>query len=349
MAKIDDVARRAGVSKGTVSNVFSQKRPTSKKVTDRVLKASRELNYVPNHIARSLVTKKTMAIGLTLPHGNFFFSSFHTQFINGVVLEASALGYRVLLDTISAKEVKTPTLASYPIDGAIVLGPTEEDERIRMLHRHRIPFVTVGKIMNADITDALTVNSDNERIIRDIVGYLTGLGHRDILFLNAGKRMTVAAERTEAFVDALAERGIETLPHMIHYKPPIDSDEYMKYGYDETAQVLGALQTKVTAVIADDDRTALSAMNAIKDAGLSVPEDISMFVICGDQSMMHQTTPALTGMDLQPSELGVRAVRLLMHQLGVLEGEYSRNWIVDSPIIVRHSCSPVRSELSPQQ
>lgn len=87
MAKIDDVARLAGVSKGTVSNVFSQKRPTSKKVTERVLNASKELNYVPNHIARSLVTKKTMAIGLTIPHGHFFFSVFHNQFINGVVLE----------------------------------------------------------------------------------------------------------------------------------------------------------------------------------------------------------------------------------------------------------------------
>jgi DNA-binding LacI/PurR family transcriptional regulator len=64
MAKIDDVAHRAGVSKGTVSNVFSQKRPASKQVTERVMNAARELNYVPNHIARSLVTKKTMAIGL---------------------------------------------------------------------------------------------------------------------------------------------------------------------------------------------------------------------------------------------------------------------------------------------
>lgn len=339
MAKIDDVARLAGVSKGTVSNVFSQKRPTSRKVTERVLKASKELNYVPNHIARSLVTKKTMAIGLTIPHGNFFFSAFHNQFINGVVLEASTYGYRVLLDMIAAEEVKTPSLASYPIDGAIVLGPTEEDKRIRMLHRNEVPFVTVGKIMNQDLANGLTVNNDNARMMQDICNYLVRMGHRNIMFLNAGKRMTVAVERTEAFVRTLSAHGIPAWPQLIHYKPPIHSVQYLTYGYDEVYRELSTKQNEVTAIIADDDRTALNALNAVKDAGLSVPEDVSLFVICGDLSMMQQVAPPLTGMDLQPSELGSQAVRLLMHKLGVLEGKFAEHWIVDSHIIERSSCS----------
>jgi len=80
-------------------------------------------------------------------------------------------------------------------------------------------------------------------------------------------------------------------------------------------------------------------LNAVKDAGLSVPEDVSLFVICGDLSMMQQVAPPLTGMDLQPSELGSQAVRLLMHKLGVLEGKFAEHWIVDSHIIERSSCS----------
>ncbi|MFF2479415.1 LacI family DNA-binding transcriptional regulator [Paenibacillus sp. NPDC058071] len=341
MAKIDDVARMAGVSKGTVSNVFSQKRPTSKKVTEKVLRISKELNYVPNHIARSLVTKKTMAIGLTIPHGNFFFSVFHNQFINGVILEASRYGYRVLLDMIAAEEVKTPSLASYPIDGAIVLGPTAEDKRIQLLHQNQLPFVTVGKIINEGLQNVLTVNNDNEQIIRDICDYLIGLGHRNIMFLNAGERMTVSIERTDAFIRTLEDHGIDYENYMVHYKPDIHSEKYITYGYDETYHILGTLEKRVTAIIADDDRTALSALNAIKDIGMSVPEDISLFVICGDLSMMHQVTPPLSGMDLQPSELGVQSVKLLMHKLGVLEGDYLDNWIVNSNIIERSSCSAV--------
>ncbi|RXZ82900.1 LacI family transcriptional regulator [Paenibacillaceae bacterium] len=344
MAKIDDVARLAGVSKGTVSNVFSQKRPTSKKVTERVLRVSRELNYVPNHIARSLVTKKTMAIGLTIPHGNFFFSVFHTQFINGVILEASSYGYRVLLDMIPAEEVKTPSLASYPIDGAIVLGPTEEDERIDSLYQHQIPFVTVGKIINQAIGDASTVNNDNSQIIRDICDYLISRGHRNMMFLNAAQRMTVSIEREEAFIQTLRDHRIDLQEHMIHYKPPIHSTEYMNYGYDETVHVIRDLGQPVTAIIADDDRTAFSVMNAIKDMGLSVPEDISLFVICGDLSIMQQASPAMTGMDLQPSELGVQSVKLLMRKLN--DPGYSDNWIVNSKIIERSSCASVEAASS---
>jgi DNA-binding LacI/PurR family transcriptional regulator len=341
MAKIDDVALLAGVSKGTVSNVFSQKRPTSKKVTERVLKASKELNYVPNHIARSLVTKKTMAIGLTIPHGNFFFSAFHNQFINGVVLEASRFGYRVLLDMLPVLQVKTPSLASYPIDGAIVLGPMEEDERIRLLDLNGIPFVTVGKIFNAKVKEAPTVNNDNVGIVHDICDYLIARGHVNLMFLNATEGMTVSMERRKAFSEALAMHRIVIRDAMHHYKPRIQSDQYLHYGYAETIRVIRESGEKVTAIIADDDRAAFNAMNAIKDLGLRIPEDISLFVICGDLSMMHRTMPPLTGMDLQPSELGVQSVKLLMHKLGSNEGDYPDHVIIASKIVEGASCSSI--------
>jgi len=165
------------------------------------------------------------------------------------------------------------------------------------------------------------------------------------MFMNAGEKMTVSIERTEEFVRVLNEHNIDIGEHMIHYKPDIHSDEYIKYGYDETIDVIGSQKKNVTAIIADDDRTALCVMNAVQDMGLNVPGDLSLFVICGDLSMMHQVTPSLTGMDLQPSELGVQSVRLLMHKLGVLEGEYEDNWIVNSSIIERNSCSPITQSI----
>ena len=337
MAKIDDVARRAGVSKGTVSNVFSQKRPTSKEVAERVLRVSRELNYVPNHIARSLVTKKTMAIGLTIPHGQFFFSAFHNQFINAVILEASYYGYRVLLDTMPSQEVKTESIASYPIDGAIVMSPTEQDERIHSMQVGQIPFVTVGR--NAMLEEAAIVDSDNAGIMRDICHYLTDKGHRRIMFLNAGENMTVSIDRKAAFLQYLEENGIGRDQGLVHHKPELHTSEYLSYGYQETIQAMSRGKDKVTAIIADDDRTAFSVLNAIKDLNLSVPEDVSLFVICGDLSIMNQSSPSLTGMDLQPSELGAQAVRMLMRKLGVIEGDGRERIIVESKIVERDSCA----------
>ncbi len=340
MAKIDDVAQMAGVSKGTVSNVFSQKRPTSKEVTERVLRASRALNYVPNHIARSLVTKKTMAIGLTIPHGQFFFSVFHNQFINAVILEASYYGYRVLLDTMPQQEIKTQSLASYPIDGAIVMSPTEDDERVDLLELGQIPFVMVGRGRDTTQEDFYTVDSDNAKIMQEICRYLTGRGHRNILFLNAGANMTVSTDREAAFLAAMASHGIDRQSAIVRHKPDLMTSEYLNYGYEETTQAIGQSNGKepVTAIIADDDRTAFSVMNALKDLNLRVPEDISLFVICGDMSIMDQSSPSLTSMDLQPSELGAQAVRMLMRKLGVLADDGRNRIIVESKIVERDSC-----------
>ncbi|MGO4495647.1 LacI family DNA-binding transcriptional regulator [Paenibacillus sp. 2RAB27] len=345
MAKIDDVARLAKVSKGTVSNVFSQKRPTSNEVRERVMSVSRQLNYVPNHTARSLVTKKTMAIGLTIPHGSFFFSAFHTQFINGVILEAAYYGYRVLLDIIPVHEVKTPFLTSYPIDGAVVMRPTANDERINLMHMGQIPFVTVGHVMNENIEHSTSVDNDNVQMMSNICEYLVGKGHKDIMFLNANEHMTVSIDRKASFIEAMKVHGLDVEEHMIHHKPPeLNSSEYMDYGYEETIDILGKQKKKVTAIIADDDRTAFSVLNAIKDLNLSVPGDVSIFVICGDNSMMVQSNPSLTSMDLQPSELGAQSVRLLMHQLGVLQGDYDENIIVEGKIIERNSVSTIGHE-----
>lgn len=344
MAKIDDVARLAKVSKGTVSNVFSQKRPTSNEVRERVMSVSRQLNYVPNHIARSLVTKKTMAIGLTIPHGSFFFSAFHTQFINGVILEAAYFGYRVLLDIIPVHEVKTPFLTSYPIDGAVVMRPTANDERINLMHMGQIPFVTVGHVMNEHIEHSISVDNDNEQMMFNICAYLIGRGHKDIMFLNANEHMTVSIDRKASFIQAMKDHGLEVEDHMICHKPELNSSEYMDYGYEETIDIIGKQKKKVTAIIADDDRTAFSVLNAIKDLNLSVPGDVSLFVVCGDHSMMVQSNPSLTSMDLQPSELGAQSVRLLMYQLGVLQGEYAENIIVEGKIMERNSVSTITHE-----
>jgi len=339
MAKIDDVARLANVSKGTVSNVFSQKRPTSVEVKERVLRASKQLNYVPNHIARSLVTKKMMNIGLTIPHGSFFFSAFHTQFINGVILEASYYGYRVLLDMIPLQKVKTPFLSSYPIDGAVVMSPTKDDERINLMHKAQIPYVIVGKAMNDHISHVCSVDNDNPKIMNSICKYLIDKGHTNLMFLNANELMTVSIDRKASFIKSMEAHQLDVDEYMIHHKPALNSSEYMNYGYEETITTLGKQGKAVTAIIADDDRTAFNVLHAIKDLNLSVPGDVSVFVISGDLSMMVQANPSLTSMDLQPSELGAQSVRLLMHQLGLRQGDFNKNVTVESKIVERNSCS----------
>lgn len=118
MSKIDDVAKLAKVSKGTVSNVYSGKRPTSEDVRRRVFKAARELKYFPNHIARSLVTKETMIIGLKIPFAqDKLMGGLHTKLVNGVIAQAALSNYRVLIDTIPPKGLEVKHLSTDPMDG----------------------------------------------------------------------------------------------------------------------------------------------------------------------------------------------------------------------------------------
>jgi DNA-binding LacI/PurR family transcriptional regulator len=338
LSKIDDVAKLARVSKGTVSNVFSRKRPISEAVRKRVLEASEKLKYIPNHIARSLVTKQTMAIGLNIPFAkNIFFNSFQNLLINGVVSEAASKNYRILIDTISQEEVDLPYLSSFPIDGAIIIDPKNEDDRIALLHQVQMPFVVIGKPFNSNVKDIAYVDNNNEQIGYDICKYLITKGHEHIMFLNAPEAMTVSLDRKKGYEDALSDHQIESQEYYHHFKKDLKTNA-SDFGYETTLKILGDQTKLVTSIIADEDKVAMGVLRALSVLNLNVPEDVSVIVISGDPTTAHQTDPPLTTMDLRASLLGSSAVNILLNKLGIIEGAYQLNTIIDAEIIERGSC-----------
>lgn len=339
MAKIDDVARLARVSKGTVSNVFSRKRPISEDVRRRVLEASKQLNYVPNAIARSLVTKQTMTIGLNIPFGhNMFFNSFQIRLMNGVVHEASKNNYRILLDTFSQEEVDLPYLSSFPIDGAILIDPKQEDHRINNLNQFRLPFVVIGTPSNSQINDLVCVDNDNVKVGYNACRYLIEKGHRRILFLNAPEIMTVSLDRKRGFEQALSDCRIAQDACLHRYKPNVKLPAF-DFGYETTLQIFGEQKNAATAIIADEEDVAAGVLRALSALDLRVPQDVSVLVISGDPDAAHRTEPPLTTMDLQASLLGSHAVRIV---LDMLNGkEVPSRTIVKARIIEKGSCIAV--------
>jgi DNA-binding LacI/PurR family transcriptional regulator len=338
MSKIDDVAKLAKVSKGTVSNVFSRKRPISEAVRTRVLEASKELKYIPNHIARSLVTKQTMTIGLNMPFAkNIFFNSFQSQLINGVISEASSKNYRILIDTIVQEDVELPYISSFPIDGAIIINPKNEDDRIEFLHEVNMPFVVIGTPSNANITDISYTDNNNEQIGYDACEYLLTKGHENIIFLNAPEVMTVSLDRKKGFERAFSDHGITLQPYSHHFKQSqrIDSADF---GYESTLNIMGEHKKPVTAIIADEDKVAMGVLRALTALNLNVPGDVSVIVISGDTTTAHQTDPPLTTMDLRASLLGSSAVNMLLNKLGIVEGDPQFRTIIEAQIIERGSC-----------
>ncbi|MFC6232275.1 LacI family DNA-binding transcriptional regulator [Paenibacillus allorhizosphaerae] len=334
MATIDDVAKKAGVSKGTVSSVFSKKRPISRQVTERVLEVAKDLGYFPNHVARSLAIKKTMIAGLKMPISkDSNMSGFEIQMINGVMKECSKNGYRLLLDTLP--EHDDPTQFSIdPVDGVIMLNPRKQDPRIERYKQMGIPLVLVGRPDPEDET-VCYVDNNNRDLGFKVGEYLLGIGHRDILFLNAASDMTVAYDRENGLAGSFAAQGIPygsvqvlNYSRKMHYNAA-------EYGYRSIMETFG--KKHYTAVIADTDRVALGVLRAARELNIDVPVRLSVIALSNDATVAQETTPKLTSVDQSAEILGAEAAKILIEKMNDSSIVHQR--VIDAKLVIRESCS----------
>ncbi|SFD80175.1 DNA-binding transcriptional regulator, LacI/PurR family [Paenibacillus catalpae] len=338
MATIDDVAKASGVSKGTVSNVFSRKRPISKEVTERVLAAAKALHYKPNYWARSLVNRSTRILGLNIRGESFQFGQFHLSLMNGVLRVCYEHGYRLLVNTLSPAYLsRVEHIASDPVDGEILLDPLEGDERIADRFHIGLPVVIVGRPPGPYEGKVSYVDNDNIGMAAQVTRYLLDLGHRDILFLNAPAGSTVSADRGAGYAAAFWQAGLEPKSGRMLYKPLQDSPSHA-FGYESALAALAA-SPDVTAVIADTDTMALGVYKAAEQLGLRIPEQLSVFAFSDDSVLSPEFSPPLTGVRLHADRLGAEATRLLLEQLGTAEKSVKRV-LVPSELVIRGSCAP---------
>lgn len=334
MATIDDVAKMAGVSKGTVSSVFSKKRPISQPVTERVLKVAQELGYFPNHLARSLAIKKTMSIGLKIPlPPDGTMTAFDTQLINGVIKECTKQSYRVVLDTLPEQE--DPTLHSQdPVDGVILLNPRKNDLRIKRYRKMGTPLVLVGRPDPHDESISY-VDNNNTEAAYEVGDYLLRNGHKSILFLNAARDMTVAHDRKHGFSKAFSLHGLTLQEEYVMYSAHKLHANGTEYGYKSILDTLG--KWSYTAVITDTDRVALGVLRAARELDIQVPEDLSVIALSNDAILAQDMNPKLTSVELSAEKLGAEASKLLIEKISDIS--VHRQVIVPAQLVVRESCS----------
>ncbi|MFD0679876.1 MULTISPECIES: LacI family DNA-binding transcriptional regulator [unclassified Paenibacillus] len=333
MATIDDVAKVAGVSKGTVSSVFSKKRPISKQVTERVLEVAKDMGYFPNHVARSLAIKKTMIVGLKMPISkDSTMSGFEIQMINGVIRECSKQGYRVLLDSLP--EHDDPTQFSIdPIDGVIMLNPRKHDPRISRYNQMNIPLVLIGRPDPEDASICY-VDNDNTNVSLQVGNYLLQNGHTSILFLNAAADMTVSTDRQNGLYQAFTQHGKPlSSVHVVNYSRKHHSHA-TDYGYSALKALYG--KQEFTAVITDTDRVALGVLRAARELGIDIPEDLSVIALSNDATLAQEITPKLTSVELSAERLGAEAAQILIKKMNDLSVVEQR--IIEARLVIRESC-----------
>ncbi|TXK84369.1 LacI family DNA-binding transcriptional regulator [Paenibacillus sp. N3.4] len=322
-----DVVEKSGVSLVTVSRVLNNSTTVRETNRQKVLQAMKELGYTPNSAARSLARGSTGLIGITLQSlGDTVFDGI----IHAVNESLEAKGYFLALSIASPAQMDNSAANHFlfqedRVDGIILLSTFAEKEYVLELKRKKIPFVIIDN--NIEDSKAVTINVDNFLGGYEATKHLLSLGHTAIMHISGPEVFLSARERKRGYVQAMAEA--ELAPTVI------STNEFnIRSGFD---CVKTCLQhgLRPTAVFAGEDGLALGAMDAFRDEGYRIPQDVSI-VGFDDQYFAKSIHPRLTTIRQPMEKLGQEAVRIL---LDMIDGSSKRikSVCLKPELIVRES------------
>lgn len=308
MATIVEVAKRAGVSIATVSNVIRGTKRVSPAVHARVQQAIRDLDYYPNEIARSLKVKQTRMLGIVLPD---ITNPFFPEVIRGAEDTAYDRGYFLVTantdEQIGRERRVVAALRSYRVDGILLASaPGHDTKHIQSAITAGLPVVCIDRPILGVETDAVLL--DNVRGGRECVRHLIRLGHEKIAIITGKLDAQIAQERLEGYEQALKAAGIPVDQSLV-----LEGDFRRESGYQIGKQLLRG-KLKVTAVFVCNGVMALGFLKALEESGKRCPEDVALATF-DDLAVDRSFHPHLTAV-VQPSyEMGARAATVLMDRI----------------------------------
>lgn len=326
MATIKEIAQKAGVSPSTVSRILRGKGRVSQETRERVLRVARELGYTPNVSARALVTGRTGTIGFLIhPRQSLAYGSFYGEILSGIEKELQSYGFHVLFSS-QISENPPAMVKERRVDGLIIAGCDVPEKTVFSLKEMDIPLVLV----DYHLKGVDSVVTDNEGGAYDAVTHLIKLGHRKIGFICEWFGDLSFAERFEGYKKALADHHIPFDENLVAEGAPRTSNS----GYIAMRRVLEKVIP--SAVFAANDATAIEAMQAIREAGLRIPQDIAI-VGFDASSLSSHTDPPLTTVRVFRHKMGVVAAQRLMEL--IKEPQQPSMLIqISTQLIVRQSC-----------
>ncbi|WP_455383069.1 LacI family DNA-binding transcriptional regulator [Salinispira pacifica] len=311
-----DVARRAGVSRTTVSFVLNNTpgKTISEETRQRVLEAASNLGYEPNVNARRLALLRDKAVGLFVCQSQSVVSdSYVIRLIEGMSQVLNRKRYSLVLQPVRAAESNYADLAAQDeLDGVVLLNAHEQDDGISELQRKGVPLVVIGTMADESI---FQVDIDNRQAAQEMTSHLIELGHRRIgMIVHAPLYFYAARERLAGFRSALKRARIGAREELVTVADFTESSGELSMKH------LLELDERPTAVFAGNDLIAYGAYKAIRDAGLRIPEDISV-VGFDDDYLSRYLSPPLTTMSLPAAGLGSIAAGLVAQQIVAAERE----------------------------
>lgn len=354
MATMDDVARRAGVSRSTVSYALSGSRPVSESTRREIRAAMTELGYTPNALARGLAAGSSRVLALLFPTPESGLGANDAEYVVAAAAQAREAGYHMVLWPYPSGEIDAveQLIGTGLVDGVLVMEVRMDDPRLPLLERSNTPFVLVGR--NGDPERYSYCDADFAAGGECAVRHLAELGHREIVVLNRDPATLAdgvgADVRTrDGVLDACTRHRIA-----FHVVP---AERQFAAGW-AAFERMSIVAPGATAVVHNNDAAILGYIAAAAERGLRVPRDLSVIALNTGGAAAVRSRPELTSVSPDHRELARNATRVLVRRLaggaaqtwarGARPPGQARLQLLSEPVLVdRGSTAPPRSGLRP--
>ena len=327
---IKDVAREAGVSIATVSRVLNDIDVVSEDTKKKVLDAIKKLGYRPNIVARSLKTQKTKTIGILVPDIS---SGFYPEIVRGAEDVANIYDYNVILCNSDFDDEKEKeylrVLKEKMVDGVIYMSSSLQEETLNIINELNLTTVLVESKDKDESLPSVTI--DNIAAAKEATNYLIEKGLTKIAYVGAKKEnMNAWGDRYTGYKNALEEKGLQLDESLVYSK-----GLKVKSGY-EAVEYFEQNKKEYDSVVCASDEIAMGVVNALREKGKRVPEDISVIGF-NDNIMSSVFYPKLTTVKQPSYDMGSVAMRMLIKLLNKREVEETQ-FVLNYKLIERESC-----------
>ncbi|MEU0083262.1 LacI family DNA-binding transcriptional regulator [Streptomyces sp. NPDC006274] len=329
---LEAVAARAGVSRATASRVVNGGVGVRAPLVDKVRQAVEELGYVPNHAARTLVTRRNGAVAVVIaePEMRIFSDPFFEQQVRGISRELTAYDSQLVLLWVEGPgdhDRIARYLGGGHVDGALAFSLHNDDELPALIGRTKIPMVFGGRPVSGSDLTVPYVDADNRGGAREAVRHLVARGCRNIAHIAGPRDQTSAQDRTDGYHDVL-----------------VDADPGLCCQGDFTeesgARAMAALLERrpdLDGVFVSNDLMASGALRTLRERGLRVPDDVAVVGFDDMATVVGTTDPPLTTVRQDIEGMGRLMVRLLMRLLNESGGAAPASVITPTTLVRRAS------------
>lgn len=306
VVSINDVAKLAGVAPGTVSHALNGVGYVKEETREKVIRAVKELNYVPNRAGRILKTTKTKSIMLAIPDTS---NEIYFDMIKMVLRTVKKQDYSMLLYYTGGEyeeEMKVlRMLREKVVDGLFLINFSYEPALLEEIERVQAPVVLCGMCNHLWANKGLpfdTISIDVYKGIYTAVKHLIQMGHRKIGYLAGRQGVEVYRQRFEAYKAALEDSGIEFREEYVAW------NDYSEEGGYESGNILHQLRDRPTAICASNDQQAIGCWKAFRDLGDET-------ALTGLDNLNISKIIGITSFDMKEGKIGEAAAKILLEQL----------------------------------